>query len=243
MSYRQRLRRGFTLVELIVIVAILALLIAMLLPAIMKMRQFADMQEDREQLRVLGHAWLSYAQAHQGHPVPQSTSEPFDRWIKRLSGYGDISNYLVSPGDPHKKERNQFMDQNPGRYCSSFVLNPYFSTRIVDLVTNKQLSCDRVSDCTSLSTAIAVLPISPEGGVPGPGRISPQGWMTPPLSLAWQRTTGRLGIQPDRFLATSSNATPGLASYFYADGHVDSLTAEQVRTWVESGKNFLIPQQ
>jgi len=243
MSYRQRFRSGITLVELLVVIAILALLLAMLLPAIMKLRQFADMQEDREQLRVLGHAWIAYAQAHQGHAVPIKTSDPFDRWIHKLSGYGDITNYLVSPGDPLKKQRNDYMEQNPGRYCSSFVLNPYFSSVIKSSTTGKQFSCDRISDCTSLSTAIAILPVSPKSGVPGPGYISPQGWTVPPLNLAWIRTTGTLGIQPDRFTATTNEATPGIASYFYADGHVGTMTADMIKQWVDKGKNFLIPLQ
>lgn len=243
MGYRQRFRRGITLVELLVVVAILALLLAMMFPAIMKMRQFAEQQEDREQLRVLGHAWLAYARAHQGHPVIQKTSDPFDRWIHKLNGYGDITNVLVSPGDPLKKERLQYMIDNPVRYCSSFVLNPYFSSTIVNPVTGKLLSCDRISDCTSLSQAIAILPVSPEAGVPGPGYIFPQSWLVPPMSLAWTRTTGRLGIQPDRFTGTHYDSIPGVSNYFFADGHVETITADQIKQWINANKNFLIPQQ
>lgn len=243
MSYRQRFRSAITLIEVLVVIAILALLLAMLFPAIMKLRQFADMQEDREQLRVIGHAWLSYVRAHQGHAVVHKTSDPFDTWIQKLSSYGDITDYLVSPGDPFRKDRLDFMDQNPGRYCSSFVLNPYFYSRINDPITGKQLSCDRVTDCTSLSQAIAILPVSPKASVPGPGYIYPQGWMIPPLSQAWTRTTGLLGIQPDRFTGTTNESTPGLANYFYADGHVDSITADQVKQWVSTGSNFLVPKQ
>ena len=243
MGFRHVARRGITLIEILVVVAILALLLAMLLPAIMKVRQLAEQHEDREQLRVLGHAWLAYARAHQARPVNQKTSDPFDKWIHRLSNYGDIENVLVSPGDPLKRDRLKYMEQNPGRYCSSFVLNPYFSSTIINAATGKQLSCDRISDCTSLSTAIAILPVSPQAGVPGPGYIFPQGWMIPPISQAWNRTTGRLGIQPDRFTASSSETSPGLSNYFYADGHVDSLTAEQIRQWITANKNFLIPQQ
>lgn len=242
-NHQQQSRRGMTLVELLVIVTILMLLVAMLLPAVMKLRMLSDQQEDREQLKVLGHAWIAYAQAHGGHPVSQRTSDPYDRWLTKLRGYGDIESYLVSPADPFKKERLQFMEQNPNRLSTSFVLNPYFSSVILDPVTGKQKSCDRLSDCTSLSRALAIVPASSQSGVPGPGYIFPQFWFTPPTTLAWTRATGRLGIQPDRFSGTSSDTKPGFANYFFADGHVETITAEQINQWLITGKNFMIPEQ
>lgn len=238
--YRQH-RRALTLVELLVIVAIIGLLLALLLPAIMKLRVLAEDQEDKNQLRVLGHAWLAYARAHQGRPVNHRGSDPFDRWIHKLSSYGEINEVLVSPADPHKEARKKYMAENPNRFCSSFVLNPYFSTSISDPATGKQLSCERLSDCSALSRALAILPVSPEAGVPGPGYIFPQGWLSPPAT-AWQRTTGRLGIQPDRFVA-HGETYPGRSNYFYADGHVESVTAGMIKNWIDAGHQFLLPQQ
>jgi prepilin-type processing-associated H-X9-DG protein len=243
MWYRQNTRRGLTLVELLVVITILILLVAMLLPAVMKLRMLSDQQEDREQLRAIGHAWLSYAQAHSGHPVSQRTSDPYDQWIKKLQNYADITEYLVSPADPRKQDRLKFMNTNPGRYTSSFVLNPYFSSVILDPVTKKQQSCDRLSDCVSLARALAIVPVSTQSGVPGPGYIFPQNWMSPPLNQAYTRALGRFGIQPDRFTGNSNDPVPGFANYFYADGHVESLTADQISQWLTAGKNFLIPEQ
>lgn len=238
--YRQH-RRALTLVELLVIVAIIGLLLALLLPAIMKLRILAEDQEDKNQLRVLGHAWLAYARAHQGRPVNHRGSDPFDRWIHKLSSYGEINNVLVSPADPHKEARQKYMAENPNRFCTSYVLNPYFSTSITDPTTGKALNCERLSDCTALSRALAILPVSPQAGVPGPGYIFPQGWLSPPAT-AWQRTTGRLGIQPDRFVS-HGDVIPGRSNYFYADGHVESVTADMIKNWIDAGHQFLIPQQ
>jgi len=136
------------------------------------------------------------------------------------------------------------MELNPTRKTSSFVLNPYFSTTINDPVTGKLLSCEKLSDCKSLSTAIVMLPVSTDSGVPGAGYIFPQGWLSGPMNLAWKRTTGRLGIQPDRFLVSSSTGqTQGNSNYYFADGHVETLNAEAVKTWIEAGKNFLLPEK
>ncbi|MFT3882691.1 MAG: type II secretion system protein [Gemmatales bacterium] len=244
MFYRRPTRNGLTLIELLVVITILILLVAMLLPAIMRLRSLADAQEDREQLRVLGHAWLAYAQAHGGTPIKVKATDPFDRWLLKLSNYGDINDYLVSPGDPLKKDRYDYMQQNPGRLCSSFVLNPYFSTQILDPMNpGKQLSCDRINDCTSLSRAIAIAPVSPKSGVPGYQYISPQSWITANPQVSWSRATGNFGIQPDRFTGNSSDLVPGFANYFFADGHVETLTADQISLWLQSGNNFFIPKQ
>lgn len=244
MWYRRPTRSGLTLVELLVVVTILILLVALLLPAIMRVRAFADQQEDREQLRVLGHAWLAYAQAHGGRPIKVKSDDPFDRWLLKLSPYGDITNYLVSPGDPLKKDRLAYMEQNPGRLCSSFVLNPYFSTQIPDPYNpNKLLSCDRINDCTSLATALAIVPVSPQSLVPGYQYITPQSWFAATPELTWARATGKFGIQPDRFTGINSNVVPGFANYFFADGHIETITADQISQWIQAGRNFMIPAQ
>jgi prepilin-type processing-associated H-X9-DG protein/prepilin-type N-terminal cleavage/methylation domain-containing protein len=242
----QRDRRALTLVEVLVVVAIIGLLLALLFPAIMRLREYASQHEDFEQLRKLGKAWIMYAQTHQGHTVTHKTSDPHDRWIKKLGPYTDnIDDCIISQGDPNRQARRSYMERNLSRKTSSFVLNPYFSTTIFDPVTGKLLSCEKLSDCTSLSTAIAILPVSTAAGVPGPGYIFPQGWLAGPPELAWKRTTGRLGIHPDRFLTTSdssSRETPGRANYLFADGHVETINAERVRLWIDQGKNFLIPE-
>lgn len=240
----QRTRRALTLVEVLVIIVILALLLALLFPAVMRLRTYAAQVEDVEQLRKLGKAWVMYAQTHQGRTLTHKTSDPHDRWILKLAPYTEnIDDCIVSPGDPNRTARLRYMEQNPTRKSSSFVLNPYFSTTIVDPVTSKVQSCEKLSDCTSLSTAIAILPVSTEAGVPGAGYIFPQGWLANPSSLAWRRTTGRLGIQPDRFLASGVEQTLGNSNYFFADGHVETLNAGRIRGWIDQGQNFLIPQK
>jgi prepilin-type processing-associated H-X9-DG protein len=242
----QRPRRALTLVEVLVIIAILALLLALLFPAIMRMRTYASQLEEIEQLRKLGRAWMLYAQTHQGKTVRQTNSDPPDGWIKRLSPYADnIDDYIVSPGDPNRQKRLRHNNQNPVHKTSSFVLNPYFSTDMKDpLNPAKVLSCEKISECKSLSTAIVLVPASTESGVPGVGHISPLAWFSGPPELAWKRTTSKIGIQPDRFLASSSvDQSLGSSNYLFADGHVESINAERIKTWIDQGKNFLIPEK
>ena len=60
---------GFTLVELLVVIGILALLMAILLPAVNKLMQKADVSRAKTDVQRLANAWQSYYSEYKRWPV------------------------------------------------------------------------------------------------------------------------------------------------------------------------------
>jgi prepilin-type N-terminal cleavage/methylation domain-containing protein len=85
----RRSRQGFTLVELLVVIGIIALLISMLLPALNKARQAAETASCLAQLRSLGQAAAIYQAEYRGHvpPLAQWSTGPSPFSGNRYRGF------------------------------------------------------------------------------------------------------------------------------------------------------------
>jgi prepilin-type processing-associated H-X9-DG protein/prepilin-type N-terminal cleavage/methylation domain-containing protein len=78
MKHRTSRNAAFTLIELLVVIGIISMLIALLLPSLVKAREQAKMVACMSNLRQIGQACLSYATENKGYGVPAGYDNPAD---------------------------------------------------------------------------------------------------------------------------------------------------------------------
>jgi prepilin-type processing-associated H-X9-DG protein/prepilin-type N-terminal cleavage/methylation domain-containing protein len=98
-----RASRAFTLVELLVVIGIIALLIAILLPALNRAREQANMVKCLSTLRSMGQAALGHAADHQGYmpyggrilgdASPEGVGDPFRRKYTYYTNEENLDNH------------------------------------------------------------------------------------------------------------------------------------------------------
>lgn len=152
-SIRRRLgavsKRGFTLIEVLVVVAIIALLVSILIPALHNARRQAKVVQCASNLKTIGHALVFYAQANQDfvpaagaggfelvHKYIQklslTSSPPYSPWLNPGAKSVGIAWYLC-PGDEIYHVTGEVVQPLPGgtkervQYCVSYGMNTDFS--------------------------------------------------------------------------------------------------------------------
>jgi len=88
-------RRAFTLLELLVVVAMIALLISIVSPTFRRVRMVARSSQCADQMYKLGEAWTIYAWTGRGFLVGSNTGgSSYGTWV---GPWGDMKNGLLYP--------------------------------------------------------------------------------------------------------------------------------------------------
>jgi len=102
---RSERRRGFTLLELLVVVGIIAVLLAMLVPAVQKLREVANRTRCVNNLHQIGLAMSNHFGTHQCFPTNGGFNN--NPQFNLASSVGAFGSYMWGMGDPSQGPKNQ----------------------------------------------------------------------------------------------------------------------------------------
>ena len=234
---------GFTLVELLVVIGIIALLISILLPVLAKARDNAMKVKCMSNLRQLGTAFVMYAQQNEGafpfvgsrsNPGGQDLAEDWIHWRTPLNK-GGLETSAVAP---YLGARRQVLEQifrcpaddlqqrqqiSPP-YPFSYTMNGYMDPRGFDHAPGIRRG-PRLGSIRN--AAEKTLLVEESEATINDGHWAPGGYN----GNTWQIGFDRLSIRHDQRIDDFSTITSGVVSYpdkrgnaCFCDGHVEFIT-------------------
>ncbi len=243
-------RSGFTLVELLVVVAVVTVLLGLLIPAIRSVQRQSLTAQDVSQLRMLQTAQVAYATENAGQFVEVGLShgaiaDQDIAWINTLEPYTNSGLLLRSPLDwsPHWLEQ----DANSGlpiegtndRYRqTSYGMNNYLSRNYSPATALGEAPADRLSRVRSPSNTVQFLIMAYTGEFAGADHTHVEGWwigdFAPDLPLSVAATQVQINAVSEEEPAWTSKS-----NWSFVDGRV--LTAQFQSIYQSNQKNLLDP--
>jgi prepilin-type N-terminal cleavage/methylation domain-containing protein/prepilin-type processing-associated H-X9-DG protein len=253
----QRFRQAFTLVELLVVIAIIGVLVALLLPAIQAARAAARRTQCISNMKQIGLAIHQYADAHKGRfPLilyhnAGNSDDMKKSWIATIAPYMEsVDEIRLCPEDRARIEK----DEETLTVVTSYAMNGYLREannvrpdNIPPVLWNAIKAADKdladtMNDLLETHTTIVMFEGVASKLVQDYDHVHCYSWFSE-ANLANRGAPHFLVFNAVKIEVTVDRHPGKTANYLYADGHVDSISEEQIAAWCSEGYNFALPRK